>query len=75
MRLLTQGAWFRQADYLYFNTVTCAGHASVSTGANPTDVAPTLDFLSGVTLARAHGRVLAEALSRPRPQLASRSSH
>jgi predicted AlkP superfamily pyrophosphatase or phosphodiesterase len=34
-RLVTQGAWFRQADYPYFNTVTCAGHASVSTGAVP----------------------------------------
>ncbi len=34
-RLVTQGAWFRQADYPYFNTVTCAGHASVSTGALP----------------------------------------
>lgn len=34
-RLLTQGAWFRQADYQYFNTVTCPGHASISTGAVP----------------------------------------
>ena len=28
-RLVTDGAWFRQADYPYFNTVTCAGHAIV----------------------------------------------
>jgi predicted AlkP superfamily pyrophosphatase or phosphodiesterase len=34
-RLVTQGAWFRQADYPYFNTVTCAGHASISTGTVP----------------------------------------
>jgi predicted AlkP superfamily pyrophosphatase or phosphodiesterase len=35
--------------------------------ASPTDVAPTLAFLAGVTLPRAHGRVLAEALAPPRP--------
>jgi predicted AlkP superfamily pyrophosphatase or phosphodiesterase len=34
-RLVTEGAWFRQADYPYYNTVTCAGHASMSTGAVP----------------------------------------
>lgn len=34
-RLVSQGAWFRQADYPYFNTVTCAGHASLSTGTSP----------------------------------------
>jgi len=34
-RLVTEGAWFRQADYPYYNTVTCAGHASISTGAVP----------------------------------------
>jgi predicted AlkP superfamily pyrophosphatase or phosphodiesterase len=34
-RLLTDGAWFRQTAYPYFNTVTCAGHATVSTGAYP----------------------------------------
>jgi predicted AlkP superfamily pyrophosphatase or phosphodiesterase len=34
-RLVTAGAWFRQADYPYFDTVTCAGHASVSTGSVP----------------------------------------
>jgi predicted AlkP superfamily pyrophosphatase or phosphodiesterase len=34
-RLVTQGAWFRQADYPYYNTVTCAGHASMSTGTVP----------------------------------------
>ena len=31
-RLVAEGAWFRQADYPYYNTVTCAGHASISTG-------------------------------------------
>src|SRR5262249_27004803 len=30
-RLVTQGAWFRQARYPYYNTITCAGHASIST--------------------------------------------
>ena len=34
-RLLTSGAWFRQADYPYFETVTCAGHATVGTGTLP----------------------------------------
>lgn len=34
-RLVTDGAWFRQADYPYANTVTCAGHASISTGTVP----------------------------------------
>ncbi len=34
-RLVTEGAWFRQADYPYYNTVTCAGHASISTGTVP----------------------------------------
>jgi predicted AlkP superfamily pyrophosphatase or phosphodiesterase len=34
-RLITEGAWFRQADYPYYSTVTCAGHASISTGTVP----------------------------------------
>ena len=34
-RLLTEGAWFRQADFPYYNTVTCPGHASISTGTVP----------------------------------------
>ncbi len=34
-RLVTQGAWFRHAAYPYLTTVTCAGHATVSTGAFP----------------------------------------
>lgn len=34
-RLVTEGAWFRQADYPYYNTVTCSGHASMSTGTVP----------------------------------------
>lgn len=34
-RLVTSGAWFQQIAYPYLTTVTCAGHASVSTGAFP----------------------------------------
>jgi predicted AlkP superfamily pyrophosphatase or phosphodiesterase len=34
-RLMTDGAWFRRASYPYASTVTCAGHASVSTGTVP----------------------------------------
>lgn len=34
-RLITEGAWFRQADYPYYNTVTCAGHSSIGTGTVP----------------------------------------
>jgi predicted AlkP superfamily pyrophosphatase or phosphodiesterase len=34
-RLLTEGARFTRADYPYANTVTCAGHATISTGAYP----------------------------------------
>lgn len=34
-RLVDEGAWFTKAAYPYLNTVTCAGHATVSTGAYP----------------------------------------
>jgi len=34
-RLLDRGAWFSQAAYPYLNTVTCAGHATIGTGAFP----------------------------------------
>ncbi|MEQ1727282.1 MAG: alkaline phosphatase family protein, partial [Vicinamibacterales bacterium] len=34
-RLVDEGAWFDKAAYPYLNTVTCAGHATVSTGAYP----------------------------------------
>jgi predicted AlkP superfamily pyrophosphatase or phosphodiesterase len=34
-RLIDEGAWFRQARYPYWRTVTCAGHATVSTGTFP----------------------------------------
>ncbi len=34
-RLLDEGAWFRNAAYPYLTTVTCAGHATISTGAFP----------------------------------------
>lgn len=34
-RLIDEGAWFRQAAYPYFQTNTCVGHATISTGALP----------------------------------------
>ena len=34
-RLFEQGAWFTRAAYPYLNTVTCAGHATIGTGAVP----------------------------------------
>ena len=34
-RLVTDGASFRRAAYPYFMTVTCAGHATIGTGAFP----------------------------------------
>ena len=34
-RLMTEGAWFRHAAYPYLNTVTCAGHSTIGTGALP----------------------------------------
>ena len=34
-RLVTEGARFRRAAYPYLDTVTCAGHATISTGAVP----------------------------------------
>jgi predicted AlkP superfamily pyrophosphatase or phosphodiesterase len=34
-RMVTNGAWFRGAAYPYLTTVTCAGHATVSTGTFP----------------------------------------
>ena len=34
-RLVDGGAWFRRAAYPYLTTVTCVGHATVSTGALP----------------------------------------
>src|SRR5687768_8940968 len=33
--LLAEGASFTQAEYPYLNTVTCAGHATIATGALP----------------------------------------
>src|SRR5215472_3372534 len=35
-RLITEGAWFRDAAYPYAATETCVGHATISTGAFPT---------------------------------------
>src|SRR5689334_25313372 len=34
-RLVSEGAWFRDANYPYYTTVTCAGHASIGTGTVP----------------------------------------
>ena len=34
-RLVDDGAWFTRAAYPYLTTVTCAGHATISTGAFP----------------------------------------
>jgi predicted AlkP superfamily pyrophosphatase or phosphodiesterase len=34
-RLVTRGAWFTNAAYPYLMTFTCAGHATISTGALP----------------------------------------
>ena len=34
-RLVTQGAWYTRAAYPYLTTVTCAGHATLGTGAYP----------------------------------------
>jgi predicted AlkP superfamily pyrophosphatase or phosphodiesterase len=34
-RLLKEGAWFQEAAYPYANTVTCVGHATISTGSFP----------------------------------------
>jgi predicted AlkP superfamily pyrophosphatase or phosphodiesterase len=34
-RLMSEGAWFRRAAYPYLNTITCAGHSTIGTGALP----------------------------------------
>jgi predicted AlkP superfamily pyrophosphatase or phosphodiesterase len=34
-RLVKQGAWYPQAAYTYMNTITCAGHSTISTGSIP----------------------------------------
>ena len=34
-RLIDRGAWFSRAAYPYLTTVTCVGHATISTGAFP----------------------------------------
>ena len=34
-RLVDDGAWFTRAAYPYLTTVTCAGHATIGTGAYP----------------------------------------
>ncbi|MEO6213912.1 MAG: alkaline phosphatase family protein [Vicinamibacterales bacterium] len=34
-RLTTEGAWFTNGAYPYLNTITCAGHSTIGTGAFP----------------------------------------
>jgi len=34
-RLMSNGAWFKKAAYPYLNTITCAGHSTLSTGTFP----------------------------------------
>src|SRR5262245_44215427 len=34
-RLVTDGAWYSRAAYPYLTTVTCAGHATIGSGAFP----------------------------------------
>jgi predicted AlkP superfamily pyrophosphatase or phosphodiesterase len=34
-RMVSQGAWFTHAAFPYLTTVTCAGHATIATGAFP----------------------------------------
>jgi arylsulfatase A-like enzyme len=34
-RLTTEGAWFKNGAYPYLNTITCAGHSTIGTGAFP----------------------------------------
>ena len=34
-RIMDEGAWFTNAAYPYLNTVTCAGHSTIGTGALP----------------------------------------
>jgi arylsulfatase A-like enzyme len=34
-RLLREGAYFSRTNYPYFNTVTCSGHSTISTGSYP----------------------------------------
>jgi predicted AlkP superfamily pyrophosphatase or phosphodiesterase len=34
-RLMRDGAWYQRAAYPYLNTITCAGHSTISTGALP----------------------------------------
>src|SRR5436190_14312479 len=34
-RLTTEGAWYKNAAYPYLNTITCAGHSTIGTGAFP----------------------------------------
>ncbi|OFW11754.1 MAG: hypothetical protein A3H96_24735 [Acidobacteria bacterium RIFCSPLOWO2_02_FULL_67_36] len=33
--LMKEGAWFQRAAYPYLNTITCAGHSTIGTGALP----------------------------------------
>lgn len=65
-RLLTEGAWFRKADYPYYTTVTCAGHASISTG-----TVPAVHGMVNNTWAVANNSRTASCTDDPRQQLIS----
>ena len=51
-RLVNEGAWFRQARYSYFGTLTCAGHATISTGTVPATHGMILDGWWDTTVGR-----------------------
>jgi predicted AlkP superfamily pyrophosphatase or phosphodiesterase len=51
-RLFTKGAYYRQARYPYLETITCAGHATIGTGAYP----HTHGMMQNVWLDRAQGK-------------------
>ena len=53
-RLMKQGAWFTHAAYPYAKTVTCAGHATVSTG----DFPSTHGMINNTWFDRATGKMV-----------------
>ncbi len=53
-RLLREGAWFREAAYPYVDTVTCAGHTTISTGSFPS----THGMVGNAWLNRADGKMV-----------------
>ena len=72
-RLVDQGAWFTKAAYPYATTLTCAGHATISTGTLPS----THGIISNGWWDRRHtaGRVVhAAAAARARCRTATRKA-